>query len=587
MTHRNLIISLFDPQLDLVGNERHKTVSQRSPLLSIFGIPNMPVVSSYLVLVEKRHLDALANSKDIQDADGRGAQRHENPIRTLADQIKQRLLDHIKYKVSGKAEQAKLSTEIQVELVPVDYQDIWSLDVCNKEIGSLLEKKIDSGSKLKSVILNLSGGTASARTALYLATWRLLGPALKKKTNPTQLDIITCQRTGTIANRFSYTHIDPRFPPSIGLLAQGIGTSNPGYLETLNRLEQIVLSTRYEKLLITGPTGAGKSELARLVMAYMRALHEEVTEDNCIHLNVAAISPSLIESELFGHEKGSFSGALARHKGVFERADKGVVFLDEIGELPKELQAKLLTVLDGTPFTRVGGVEPVSSSFLLLCGTNVDLEAACEKGTFRRDLFERLRTWTIAVPSINDRIEDLEVALQRERGEWRTRNGVEILFPDDVKKLFLERARQHRWQGNFREFHAMFSHLALAAKNGRVSKCDVETEFQKLSQNDSDIQAETSTVNTDETIRTEFDLADIARLACALDVCRKSRTASEAGEVLFGARARTAKDKRTQFNGASSLQRLFAQFGLKVVFTHGLCEIEMRPQTTGYYRTDG
>lgn len=571
MPRSNLVISLFDPQLDLIGNGKHKTVSQHSPILSIFGISNMPVEVSCLVLVEKHHLE---NCGDIPEAGERNDQRRENPVGTLADRIKKRLFDNIKHRVIAKEEQARLSARIQVELVPVEYRDIWNLDACNEAIESVFTKKMANGSKLKTVVLNLCGGTAPARTALYLATWRLLRSSLMNKSNPTKLDIVSYQRTGASANRFSYIHVDPRFPPNIGLLAQGVGTANPSYLETLGRLERIVLTTRNEKLLITGPTGSGKSELAKLVMAYMRALHSEVTEENCIHLNVAAISPSLIESELFGHEIGSFSGAREQHKGIFERADKGVVFLDEIGELPKELQAKLLTVLDGVPFTRVGGVEKIPSDFLLLCGTNVDLESACAKGDFRRDLFERLRTWTIEVPSLNDRTEDFNVALQRERGEWLTKTGVEVLFEKDALRLFMEKSRTHRWAGNFREFHATFVHLAMEADKGRITKDAVENEFRRMENICDNPLTISDTTNPTESAETEYDLAEVARLACALDTCRKCQTASEAGKMLFAARAKAAKDKGTLFNGASSLQRLFAQFGLKAVYKHGVCTIQ-------------
>lgn len=560
---------------------------------------------------------------------------------SLAKALKPRLAELIERRVSNPDDRKRFCDDSSVDIVSVNYSNIWDLGKCNAVIEPILKERIRDANRLKTLILNLEGGTTAARTALSLTSIRLLRASRKKllpasqdvkqkirdvqkqlreaeqitsdeehrkrqekefkqriieldrklnHLNPCQLWVASrnCSRKktqmacddeksrlfGRRQDALSLKTIDLEHPHSLGLLARGIGTKNPGFAAMLGRLEQIILTSRTEKILITGPTGVGKSELAKLVMAYMRALHEEVTEDNCIHLNVAAIPPKLIESELFGHEKGAFTDAIKQHKGVFERANNGVLFLDEIGELPKELQARLLTVLDGTPFTRVGGSEKITSDFLLLCGTNVNLQDACENGQFRRDLYERLRTWTVAVPSINDRVEDLEVALQRERGEWLTKTGLEVRFEKDAFSLFMEKARAHRWVGNFREFHATFVHLAMEADKGRITKYAVENEFLRMENTCANSLTISDTTNPAESAETEYDLADMARLACALDICRKCKTASEAGEMLFAARARMARDKGTQFNGASSLQRLFAQFGLKAVFKHGKCSVQ-------------
>ena len=653
MPQSNLVISLFDPQLDISRNERSNVVfgKMKSPILSLPAIPQMPIASSHLILVPQ------------------GA---EKEAEKLADRLTNLIAKSIKRKASDSTSRKKLVDGIAVETVPVDYQDIWDFEECTKDIDSILSKKIGSGNMPNTLILNLIGGTAAARTALYLTAIRHLREnqrnlfskiqkvkkelknvgneikaanekiekaqkagmeteeyennreecKLRLKQYNKQLDALTFnlfivrktvsqtkkiagaehdrKPTGVKHDVLTYDQVDFQHPRSVGLLTQGIGTKNPVFGAALDRLEQIILTSRYEKILITGPTGAGKSELAKLVMDYMRALHKDVTKDNCIHQNVAAIAPTLIESELFGHEKGAFTGAVKQRRGIFERADKGVVFLDEIGELPKDLQAKLLTVLDDKrfPFTRIGGTENISSDFLLLCGTNVDLESASEKGTFRRDLFERLRTWTIEVPAINDRLEDLEVALQRERGEWLAKTGIEIRFQKTTRKeevkgndkakgnnkeknrekdalsLFMEKARAHTWAGNFREFHATFAHLAMTADNGSITNEAIKDEFRQMEKGGSISLPMSNTTPPVEKVGTEYDMADIARLACALDVCRKAKTASEAGEILFAARAKTAIQNGTQFNGASSLQRLFSQFGLKATFKQGTFSLQ-------------
>lgn len=354
-----------------------------------------------------------------------------------------------------------------------------------------------------------------------------------------------------------------------------MGTQHPIYAPALDQLERVIHTFRYAKILITGPTGAGKSELGRLIKAYMQALHKDVTGTNCIHQNVVAINPNLIESELFGHEKGSFSGAVKQHKGIFERADNGIVFLDEIGELPLHLQAKLLTLLDGSPFTRLGGEEEVTSRFLLLCGTNRDLRKECAEGNFRKDLYERLNTWHIDVPALKDRPDDIERALQRELGEWKTMHKNEVMFAHGARKAFLNKARQCAWEGNFREFHATFLHLALFAGKDGITEQAIEDEFKSKASHDQSetplfVQTSSDKSNSSESV---YDLAEMARLACALDVCHKCKTATEAGERLFAARAESARRKQTGFNGASSLQRIFAQFGLEAHFKNGIFSV--------------
>lgn len=573
-----LAISLFDANLDVIDKDpkqrgKGKSKEPVSPILSIPAMKEVPITRRHLIIVAKSKINAEEFSSGKISEDG--------TMGKLSRALKARIEKSIDEKIPDATNRKKLVSEIKVEFVPVENENIWNLDSCFQAIDNALTAKMGNGATPKGLVLNLVGGTAFERTALYLSALKFLRKTRKEKDSAT-LNVIKCSGTNGNGALRNYVRVDLKHPQSIGLLAQGIGTRNSVYSARLDQLEQIILTSRNEKILITGPTGAGKSELAKLVMAYMRALNEDVTKKNCVQKNVAAIPPTLIESELFGHEKGAFTGAIVQKKGIFEIANHGVVFLDEIGTLPKDLQAKLLTVLDGTPFARVGGTDEISSDFLLLCGTNVNLREACENKDFRRDLFERLRTWTIEVPSINDRLEDIEVALQRERGEWLAKTGTEIRFhknkegakEKDALSLFMEKARAHQWAGNFREFHATFVHLAMTAEKGCITQEAIEDEFRQMEKEGSISSPMPDTTPPVETAGTEYDMADLARLACALDVCRKAKTASQAGEILFAARAQTARRNGTQFNGASSLQRLFAQFGLKAIFKHGVFSLQ-------------
>jgi transcriptional regulator with PAS, ATPase and Fis domain len=196
-------------------------------------------------------------------------------------------------------------------------------------------------------------------------------------------------------------------------------------------------------VLITGESGTGKELVAR-------ALHRNSPRANrpFVAINCAAITETLLESELFGHEKGAFTGAAAQKKGKLEIAEGGTVFLDEIGELSHALQAKLLRVLQEKVFDRVGGTRPVRVDFRLLAATNRDLRAAIDEGTFRRDLFYRLNVVSLSMPALRDRREDIALLaswfLRRYQGQ-ATRHVTEF-SPEAVAAL-----SAYDWPGNVRE----------------------------------------------------------------------------------------------------------------------------------------
>jgi PAS domain S-box-containing protein len=196
-------------------------------------------------------------------------------------------------------------------------------------------------------------------------------------------------------------------------------------------------------VLVTGESGTGKELVCR-------ALHEQGPrrERALVTLNCAAISPQLMESELFGHERGAFTGAVAQRAGRFELAEGGTLFLDEIGELPLEAQAKLLRVLEVREFQRVGGTRTLTSNARIVAATNQDLRRLVEQGRFRADLYYRLHVMPIEVPPLRERPEDIlalaEHFRQRSQLQWNRR--FEGIAPES-----LERMRRHSWPGNVRE----------------------------------------------------------------------------------------------------------------------------------------
>ena len=195
-------------------------------------------------------------------------------------------------------------------------------------------------------------------------------------------------------------------------------------------------------VLLIGESGTGKELAAQTVHELSRR-----REALFLPLNCGAVSPQLIESELFGHERGSFTGADRQHKGFFERANGGTIFLDEITEMPMELQVKLLRVLETGTVTRVGGTQPIESDVRVIAATNRDPEKAVTDGKLREDLYHRLNVFPIRLPPLRDRGTDIEQLAQYFLDELNQAEGTAKSFSRDA----LVRLYQHNWTGNVRE----------------------------------------------------------------------------------------------------------------------------------------
>ena len=196
-------------------------------------------------------------------------------------------------------------------------------------------------------------------------------------------------------------------------------------------------------VLITGETGCGKEEIARALHAQGPRAHGPFVAINC-----GAMAASLIESQLFGHEKGSFTGAVGPTRGIFRAAEGGIVFLDEIGEMPLDLQPRLLRVLQQREITPVGSADSFPVDVQVIAATNRDLSADVRAGKFREDLFYRLNTIELAVPPLRDRATDIPLFVDHFRLFFATKFGVEPWQPDSAT---LARLMRYRWPGNVRQ----------------------------------------------------------------------------------------------------------------------------------------
>jgi two-component system response regulator AtoC len=275
------------------------------------------------------------------------------------------------------------------------------------------------------------------------------------------------QILGAVAKAEAYGQRD-REPPVQSSLPEEtprpreiVGRS-PGIVEILKQIA--ILSQSRVTVLIEGETGTGKELVAR-------ALHEASgTPGPFVAVNCGGIVPTLLESELFGHEKGAFTGASARKIGKLELAGTGTIFFDEVGDLPLDLQAKVLRALQESEFERVGGTQTLPIRARVLAATNRDLDRGVVEGTFRQDLFYRLAVARIRIPSLRERPEDIPLIaefLLRRIGRQLGRPPVN-LTPEVVRKL-----QTHPWPGNVRELENVLTRSVALLRNGMLDHEDL------------------------------------------------------------------------------------------------------------------
>jgi DNA-binding NtrC family response regulator len=231
-----------------------------------------------------------------------------------------------------------------------------------------------------------------------------------------------------------------------------------GVSTAIQKLEKIALTlgTNWTAIMISGESGAGKEEFARLLH---RQAHLE--DGPFITVNCGAISETLIEAELFGYEKGSFTGAIKSHKGVFEQANHGTIFLDEIGELTLNAQVKLLRVLQEQFITRIGAEKPIKLNFRIITASNRDLREEVKCGNFREDLYYRINIIHLKIPPLRERPEDIDWLARLFIGRW---NDAHPRSPRMLSEPTLNFLKEQQWRGNVRELkHAIERACLLAA----------------------------------------------------------------------------------------------------------------------------
>ena len=234
----------------------------------------------------------------------------------------------------------------------------------------------------------------------------------------------------------------------------------------MQRLFELVkrIAVTHATVLITGESGSGKEVIARAIHHYSLRCSKAWVDVNC-----AALPENLLESELFGHERGAFSGADSAKPGLFELASGGTLFLDEIGDLDMRMQVKLLRILDGAPYYRLGGVRKVSVDVRLVTATNQDLRLAVQQGRFRSDLYHRLTQIKLSVPPLRERPDDVIPLAEH----YLRQQNPGLRFSSAV----LDRLRAYSWPGNVRELRNVVIRTAVLAAGEEITCADLPEDF--------------------------------------------------------------------------------------------------------------
>jgi transcriptional regulator with GAF, ATPase, and Fis domain len=258
--------------------------------------------------------------------------------------------------------------------------------------------------------------------------------------------------------RYLLGHFDSQYDPS------NFFYCSPVMQEIMRQVKMVADSDA--SVLITGETGTGKDYIARYIHHFSARPDALFVKINC-----PALAENLFESELFGHAKGAFTGANSKRIGRFEMANGGTVFLDEVGELPPQLQAKLLHILQDRRFERVGESRPIEVNFRVIAATNTNLEDAIRDKKFRSDLFYRLNTVSFHIPPLRERVEEIEPLIERlTQAQARAMHRSAPLFSPRA----IEVLKQHPWPGNIRELNNIVSRMIILYSGKRVTRRDVE-----------------------------------------------------------------------------------------------------------------
>lgn len=454
-----------------------------------------------------------------------------------------------------------VSPETEARTWPVDLNDPWDFEGVYAALFDFA-RKYTFDTEREEYFVHITTGTHVAQICLFLLTETRHFPAKLVQTGPkrnepageVRIIDLDLSKYDSLASRFQKELRD-----SVAGLKSGISTKNIAFNRLVEQLEHVA-GHSVDPILLMGPTGAGKSQLAKRVYELKRARH--MVDGDFIDVNCATLRGDGAMSALFGHRKGAFTGAAADRAGLLRSADRGVLFLDEIGELGLDEQAMLLRAVEEKRFLPLGADKEVESDFQLIAGTNRDLLMDVRSGRFREDLLARINLWMFRLPALRERTEDIEPNLEYELEHFARRTNRMVRFSKEARSKFVQFAMSPdaSWSGNFRDLSASVTRMATLAPGGRIDEATVEEETKRLERlwggggASDDVLIR---VMGSERVR-ELDRFDRVQLADVLSVCSGAASLSDAGRQLFS----VSRSKKASANDADRLRKYLARFGL-------------------------
>lgn len=523
MSRKNVVIGFLGTVLDRRGKQ-NRWESWR---------PSVAVCQHEDLLIDRFHL--LCSHRDS----------------SLADQI--------------KTDIAAISPETEVKIEHIEFKNPWDFEeVFSGMLDYSHQYKFKENEEY---LMHITTGTHVTQICTFLLTEAGFFPGKLLQTGPGrhnsppgsyEIIDLDLSRYDSIARRFAQQTVD-----DISFLKSGIKTRNQHFNALIAEVEKVTLRSDMP-IMLSGPTGAGKSRLARQIFE-LRRQHNKL-KGRFIEVNCATLRGDMAMSVLFGHKKGAFTGATENRDGLLKAAHGGILFLDEIGELGLDEQAMLLRAIEEKVYLPVGSDKEVNSDFQLITGTNRNLRDECRAGRFRQDLLARIKFWEFTIPGLRDRPEDIEPNIDFELQQHSKRLGEPVSFSSEARQLYSRFATsaQALWTANFRDLNSSLTRMITLSEGHRIGLADVEQEILKLKTGwGQDSSVEDNRANLCDSLLAPgvlagLDLFDRLQLESVLEICRTCSSMAEAGRRLFG---NSMRNKQSS-NDSDRLRKYLQRFGI-------------------------
>jgi transcriptional regulatory protein RtcR len=448
----------------------------------------------------------------------------------------------------------------------MEIRDAWEFD---EVFGALHDfaRAYPFDPERENYLVHITTGTHVEQICLFLLTESRHFPARLLQTSPPgwrrgpepgtfkiiDLDLSKYDR---LASRFAHERQE-----AASILKSGIETRNPAFNRLIERIEHVASNSK-APILLTGPTGAGKSQLAQRIYELKKARRQ--IEGRFVEVNCATLRGDAAMSALFGHVRGAFTGALQDRHGLLKTADGGILFLDEIGELGLDEQAMLLRAIEEKRFLPMGSDREAQSDFQLIAGSNRDLQSAARSGGFRSDLLARIDLWAFRLPGLRERREDIAPNLDYELEQYTRRTGSRVTFNREARQRFVSfgLSPQALWERNFRDLNGAVTRMCTVAAGGRITVEIVNEEIDRLRTLWSESEFSGDEGLLERLLGTQaakaLDLFDRIQLVNVVKLAAASRSLSEAGRILFA----SSRERKNSSNDADRLRKYLARFGI-------------------------